>query len=119
MAPTRAEELHLCGVRATPVYGQCSTHPPVWFQAELVGMIPVHRGQFQLLQPKAWSWSKRLKQCVAVCNGIVVVKNTLLGGSSLENSMFTAVGARFLVKTAPVVPYCDTLFQRSSKLQIV
>ena len=77
--------------------------PSVWLQAELVGMIPVHRGQFQLLQPSAWRWSKRLKQCVAVCNGIVVVKNTLLGGSSLENSLFTAVGARFLVNSTPVL----------------
>ena len=82
-------------------------------------MIPVHRGQFQLLQPSAWSWSRHLKQCVAVCNGIVLVKNTLLGGSSLEKSLFTAVGARFLVNTTPVVTCCDKLFLQSIKLQIL
>ena len=66
-------------------------------QAGLHGVLPVHSGQFELLQQSALRWSNRLKQGVAVCNSLVAINKTTVVGADMERSMFKAVEARFLV----------------------
>lgn len=66
-------------------------------QAGLHGVLPVHSGQFELLQQSALRWSNRLKQGVAVCNSLVAINKNTVVGADMERSMFKAVEARFLV----------------------
>ena len=75
------------------------THVLYWLvmQAGLHGVLPVHNGEFQLLQKSALRWSNRLKQAVAVCNSLVVINKSTVVGADMERSMFKAVEARFLV----------------------
>ncbi len=59
-------------------------------------MLPVHKGQFESLQQNALRWNNRLRQALAVCNGLSWINKTLVG-VDMERSMFKAVEARFLV----------------------
>ena len=75
-------------------------------QAGLHGVLPVHSGQFELLQQSALRWSNRLKQGVAtVCNSLVAINKTTVVGTDMERSMFKAVEARFLVRQLYPVPF--------------
>ena len=79
-------------------------------QAELHGVMPVHKGEFQVLQKSALQWGNRLKQAVAVCNSLNMVNKTTVGGNDMERAMFKAVEARFLVSssrlTTAAASYC-------------
>ncbi len=66
-------------------------------QAELHGVLPVHKGSFEALQKSALRWGNRLKQAVAVCNSLSMVNKNTVVGADMERSMFKAVEARFLV----------------------
>ena len=66
-------------------------------QAELHGVLPVHKSRFEPLQKSAFRWSNRLKQAVAVCNSLTYVNKGTVAGADMERSMFKAVEARFLV----------------------
>ena len=65
-------------------------------QAALHGVLPVQQGQFDTLQQNGMRWSNRLKQAMAVCNGLSWI-NKMVVGLDMERSMFKAVEARFLV----------------------
>ena len=69
-------------------------------QAALHGVLPVHKGQFETLQRNAMRWDNRLRQAMAVCNGLVLINKTVVG-MDLERNMFKAVEARFLVRPYP------------------
>ena len=69
-------------------------------QAELHGVLPVHKCRFEPLQKSAFRWSNRLKQAVAVCNSLTYVNKGTVAGADMERSMFKAVEARFLVPAA-------------------
>ena len=69
-------------------------------QAELHGVLPVHKGEFQLLQKSALHWSNRLKQAVAVCNSLNMVTKNTVAGVDMERAMFKAVEAHFLVSNS-------------------
>ena len=69
-------------------------------QAALHGVLPVHKGQFETLQQNAMRWDNRLRQAMAVCNGLVLINKTVVG-MDLERNMFKAVEARFLVGSVP------------------
>lgn len=72
--------------------------PWIWIvQAELHGVLPVQKGKFQGIQQMALRWPNRLKQAVAVCNGLTMVGKHTVVGVDMERSMFKAVEARFLV----------------------
>ena len=58
----------------------------------------MHKGQFESLQQNALRWNNRLRQALAVCNGLSWINKTLVG-VDMERSMFKAVEARFLVGT--------------------
>lgn len=66
-------------------------------QAELHGVLPVHKGEFEGLQKSALRWGNRLKQAVAVCNSLNMVNKHTVVGVDMERTMFKAVEARFLV----------------------
>lgn len=66
-------------------------------QAELHGILPVLKGEFQGMQQTALRWPNRLKQAVAVCNGLIMVGKHSVVGLDMERTMFKAVEARFLV----------------------
>ena len=66
-------------------------------QAELKGVVPVQQGEFQSLQQTALRWPNRLKQAMAVCNGLTMVGKHTVVGVDMERNMFKAVEARFLV----------------------
>ncbi len=66
-------------------------------QAQLHGMIPVHKGVFEALQPNAAYWSSRLKQAAAVCNGLTWVSKNTVAGDDFDRKLFNAVEARFVV----------------------
>ena len=68
----------------------------VYMQAALHGVLPVHKGQFETLQQNAMRWNNRLRQAMAVCNGLALINKTVVG-VDMERSMFKAVEARFLV----------------------
>ena len=75
-------------------------------QAELHGVMPVHKGEFELLQKSALHWSNRLKQAVAVCNSLNMINKNTVGGNDMERAMFKAVEARFLVCCRTTVIIC-------------
>ena len=60
-------------------------------------MLPVQKAEFQGLQQTALRWPNRLKQAVAVCNGLTMVGKHTVVGVDMERNMFKAVEARFLV----------------------
>ena len=66
-------------------------------QAALHGVLPVRKGRFETLQQSAMHWDNRLRQAMAVCNGLVLINKTVVG-MDLERNMFKAVEARFLVR---------------------
>ena len=49
-----------------------------------------------MLQQNAMRWNNRLKQAIAVCNGLAFINKTVVG-IDMEQLMFKAVEARFLV----------------------
>lgn len=63
-------------------------------------MLPVHKGLFDSLQQNAMRWNNRLRQGMAVCNGLALINKTVVG-EDLERNMFKAVEARFLVRPIP------------------
>ncbi|DBA98830.1 TPA: hypothetical protein ACH3X1_014592 [Trebouxia sp. C0004] len=71
--------------------------------AVLHGVLPVHKGQFESLQQNALRWNNRLRQALAVCNGLSWINKTLVG-VDMERSMFKAVEARFLDRDVIVLP---------------
>lgn len=73
-------------------------------QAELHGVLPVHGGEFQLIQKAALRWPNRLKQAVAVCNSLSMVDKHTVVGVDMERTMFKAVEARFLDRETVVLP---------------
>ena len=66
-------------------------------EAALHGVLPIHEGQFGMLQQHALLWSNRLKQALAVCNGLALI-NKVVVGLDMERNMFKAVEARFVVR---------------------
>ena len=74
-------------------------------QAALHGVLPVQEGQFESLQQNALRWNNRLRQALAVCNGLSWINKTLVG-VDMERSMFKAVEARFLVGSHAFVSHC-------------
>jgi len=73
----------------------------IWLQAALHGVLPAHKGHFETLQQSAMRWSNRLRQAMAVCNGLALI-NISVVGIDMEKSMFKAVEARFLVGVQPL-----------------
>ncbi|KAL0023496.1 hypothetical protein WJX79_002152 [Trebouxia sp. C0005] len=71
--------------------------------AALHGVLPVQEGQFESLQQNALRWNNRLRQALAVCNGLSWINKTLVG-VDMERSMFKAVEARFLDRDIVVLP---------------
>ena len=67
-------------------------------QAALHGVVPVQKAQFGTLQQHALMWSNRLRQAMAVCNGLALINKTVVG-LDMERSMFKSVEARFVVST--------------------
>ena len=84
-------------------------------QAALHGVLPVHQGQFDTLQQNGMRWSNRLKQAMAVCNGLSWINKTVVG-LDMERSMFKAVEARFLVPfpcpASSLTPCCAQALDR-------
>lgn len=80
-------------------------------QADLHGILPVHKGEFELLQKSALRWSNRLKQAVAVCNSLSMVSKNTVAGVDMERAMFKAVEAHFLVSSSSFdivhTAFCD------------
>ena len=68
-------------------------------QANLHGVLPVHKAAFGPLQQSALRWSNRLKQMFAVCHSLNMVSKSVAAGTSMERSLFKAVEACFLVCT--------------------
>ena len=50
-----------------------------------------------MLQQHALLWSNRLRQALAVCNGLALI-NKVVVGLDMERNMFKAVEARFVVR---------------------
>ena len=76
----------------------------VLLQANLHGMVEVHRGNFKPLQSNAAYWSSHLKQAVAVCNGLTWVSKTMIVGDDLDRKLFKMIEAHFAVKLLYCVP---------------
>ena len=53
-------------------------------------------------------WSNRLRQAMAVCNGLALINKTVIG-VDLERDMFKAVEARFLVRPPASVKAVTTV----------
>ena len=66
-------------------------------QAELHGMLPASKGEFEGLQQNAVRWGNRLRQAAAVCHGLTLANKTLLVGDELEQGLFKLVEAQFVV----------------------
>ena len=60
-------------------------------------MIPIIKGKFEALQPNAAYWPGRLKQAVAVCNGLTWVSRNTVAGDSFDRKLFSMVEAHFVV----------------------
>ncbi len=67
-------------------------------QAALHGVLPVQHHSFGVLQTSSVQWSNRLRQALAVCNGLTFVNKTTVVGLDMERKLFKAVEAQFLVR---------------------
>lgn len=74
-------------------------------QAELHGVVPACNGRFEALQQSAVRWSNRLKQAIAVCNGLTFISQHSVVGNDLERKLFKTVEARFQVELPCIVPF--------------
>lgn len=61
------------------------------------GVVPVEDAKFGPLQSVANSWSNKLTQAAAACNGLIMINKTTVAGDDLESALFKTVEARFLV----------------------
>ena len=66
-------------------------------QANLHGVLPVHKGTFGSLQQSGLQWGNRLKQMFAACHSLNMVSRSAVAGADMERSLFKAVEASFLV----------------------
>lgn len=69
-------------------------------QANLHGVLPVHKASFAALQQNALRWSNRLKQAFAVCHSLHLVNKHTVAGVDVERMLFKTVEARFLVNSS-------------------
>ncbi len=66
-------------------------------QANLHGVLPVHKATFGSLQQSGLQWGNRLKQMFAACHSLNMVSRSAVAGADMERSLFKAVEASFLV----------------------
>lgn len=66
-------------------------------QATMHGVLPVVAGKFSSLQSNAGTWSNKLTQAAAACNGLTMINKSTVAGDDLESGLFKTVEARFLV----------------------
>ena len=66
-------------------------------QANLHGVLPVHKAAFGSLQQSGLQWGNRLKQMFAACHSLNMVGRSAVAGADVERSLFRAVEASFLV----------------------
>lgn len=69
----------------------------VALQANLHGVLPVHKATFGSLQQGGLQWGNRLKQMFAACHSLNMVTRSAVAGADMERSLFKAVEASFLV----------------------
>ena len=70
-------------------------------QAYLHGVLPVQKACFASLEQNALGWSNRLKQVFATCHSLHMVNKSIVTGVDVEQTLFKAVEARFLVSWTP------------------
>ena len=66
-------------------------------QAALHGILPVQNHRFGHMLTSSAQWSSKLRQAVAVCNGLTFINRTTVVGLDMERKLFKAVEAHFLV----------------------
>ena len=64
------------------------------------GVFAVHKATFGPLQTSATTWSNKLTQAAAACNGLTMINRSTVAGDELESALFKTVEARFLVSVA-------------------
>ena len=61
------------------------------------GVLSVDKATFGPLQTSATTWSNRLTQAAAACNGLIMINRSTVVGDEMESALFKTVEARFLV----------------------
>ncbi len=86
-------------------------------QANLHGVLPVHKGTFGSLQQSGLQWGNRLKQMFAACHSLNMVSRSAVAGADMERSLFKAVEASFLVGICLCILGLPHLFQTRPKVR--
>ena len=99
--PCTASTCHVppAGSLVTPWQAVCDCLSEL-LQADLHGVLPVHKASFAALQQNALRWSNRLKQAFAVCHSLHMVNKHTVAGVDVERMLFKNVEARFLVNSS-------------------
>ena len=66
------------------------------------GVIPIVEGESKGLQQNSVRWGNKLKQAVAVCNGLTMINKLRIAGDDVEQTLFKMVEARFVVSFCPL-----------------
>ena len=86
-------------------------------QANLHGVLPVHKGTFGSLQQGGLQWGNRLKQMFAACHSLNMVTRSAVAGADMERSLFKAVEASFLVGICLCIVALPYLLQRRPEVR--
>ena len=66
-------------------------------------MVQIVDGESKGLQQSSVRWGNKLKQAVAVCNGLTMINKLQIAGDSMEQMLFKMVEARFVVSLLSIL----------------